>query len=216
MTSSPQLWLDAESPSSSWPRPQRLRGWQRVVLIGGPVLLLVLLLSLVGLLGGFEERRDHNIDVRPGDLIETGPVQLTFDSAETWQTLDYDDKPVGWTVLITGMGRNVGTETARASVLFACADPKSSDDNDEIRVRLPHLERYASADFQPGLPMVPFTIECEFPPEWTPGTEIQVGVKRQKYVDLDPLGLNGEQGWRPSGGYYAVLMPYEVTEPRLR
>ncbi|MDN5726719.1 MAG: hypothetical protein L0G99_12430 [Propionibacteriales bacterium] len=216
MITRPAIWLDAEAPNPQWRRPHRLSGLTRLLLVGIPVLVLVLALVTVGLLGGFDDRTDNTIDAAPGTLIETGPLQLTFDRAEAYQQLDYDDKPEEWVVLISGMVRTVDERSTRLDEAFACSDPAQGSMNSEVTVRLPHLKKNFSSAVQPGLPLVPFVLECTYPVDWRPGTEILAGARRQEFTRLDPLGLGDEEGWQPRGGFFRVRLPYEVGEPRPR
>jgi len=213
-------WLDEGEVNPGWAppvgdpvHPSRVR---RGLVYGGALLSLLLVVGLLYLAGGFQNRTDLLEPVAPGALIVTGPYELRFTEATVQPTNDTDGKLQGWEVVVVGQARNTGDETMAPSVLgsdsvFAIKDPGSEltaeptiDDFGPAVGYTPFDRRHLA----PGLPPIDYRVTFELPPEYQPGTLIHLAVAELVYED--PYLTTDDKTWDNGLFGFRVDLPLRV------
>lgn len=190
----------AEQAVAEESRPHRTWLW-----FGPIVVALAVLVGLVWISGGFEQRTDIQTKVTPGTTVSTGPYVFTFDNATVQKKKGYDDQ-LTWEVVVHGSGRVTGNEALAPSTLswFAVAQEPVSR-----QVVEPESQNFGPADrsysggsfFTPGLAPIPYRLTFQYP----------IAIEQPKTVDLavwvleqrdTSLLQTGELTWARSNSYY--------------
>lgn len=190
------------SSASDQPDPQRpQRTW---VWFGAILAAAVLLVGLVWLAGGFEQRTDVRTSVAPGTTITTGPYAFTFDRATVQKKRDYDDTLL-WEVVVIGSGRVTGDQALGPSTLdwfFAAREPVSG------RTAEPEDQQFGppgrpsgGSFFTPGLAPIPYRVVFQFPLELDQPRSVQLAAWELEYRDTTLL-RTGELSWARGDSYY--------------
>lgn len=169
------------------------------------IVALVLVIGLVWLAGGFEQRTDQRTVVTAGTTITTGPYELTFDRVTVQKTTTYSDEVV-WEVVVAGSGRVTGEEALAPSSLdwFFAARDVTSDTVEE-----PDSQQFGPAGrdagggsfFTPGLAPIPYRLVFQFPGTLAQPREVQLGVWDLAYRDTTLL-KTGERSWARADSYH--------------
>lgn len=192
----------ADSSVSDRPQPARPRRtwiWFAAILAA-----LAVLVGLVWVAGGFDQRTDVRTAVPPGTTIATGPYEFTFDSATVQKKKDYDGT-LSWEVVVVGSGRVTGDQAMGPSTLdsfFAAREPVSG------QVVEPKDQQYGppgrpvgGSFFTPGLAPVAYRLVFEFPIERDQPRSVDLAVWELEYRDTTLL-KTGELSWARASDYY--------------
>jgi len=168
--------------------------------------LLVVVVAVVALLGGFERRTDLITRVAAGSVITTGPYEITLTSA-TAQHKTSDDV---WQVVVHGTARTTGSTSIRPATGddgFLYAKELASGESQPLRsdtigesTSFEHLDMLT-----PGLPPVAVTLTFQFASE--PRDSILVAVFQQEYTT--PYLFSDELGWRATAEAATMTIPLE-------
>lgn len=203
-----RLWRDPAPLRTDWPAPVRVR-LRRVVLI--IVAVLVLAIVAVAAAGGFGERDDGRINVGPGVLFESGPYQLSFDSAVAWPN-EFDGEIDSWNVRVRGYGRITDTTSmAPPYRSLLVADRTGGIVEDGNSYRIGSFTDFG-VQFQPGMPMLPYEVSADFPAEYEPDTELQIGVAQVVRENRSASGDTSGLVWSISDQVYVVRVPLTILE----
>lgn len=195
----PPAGATAEPGPEQLEKPQRTWIWFASILAA-----LVVLVGLVWLAGGFEQRTDVRTTITPGTTITTGPYAFTFDSATVQKKKDYDDALL-WEVVVIGSGRVTGDEAMGPSSLngfFAAQEPVSG------QVVEPKDQQYGppgratgGSFFTPGLAPIPYRLVFHFPADIDQPRSVELAVWDLQYRDTTLL-KTGELSWGRGNSYY--------------
>jgi hypothetical protein len=180
----------------------RLRRGRLVVAIVAGVLVVVV--GVVALLGGFRARTDLQTRVAPGSVIATGSLQVTLDHA----TVQRITSSGAYKVVASGTARTTGTtsidmSTGEDGFLFArstsTAEVQASD-----TVTLGASDPLLSVEFlTPGLPPVPWSVSFVFAKD--PGATVFLAVFGQQYTT--PYIFGDEKGWQTTDAASTMTLP---------
>ena len=218
-TAASQVWLDEGRVDPSWSAPTappRRRALPSGALWALVAAVLVALVVLTWVLGGFERRTDLLRPTAVGTLVTTGPYELRFTRATAQQRTTYDDR-VLWRVTAVGEGRTTGDVTIAPDHLgddgmFVAEDTASGE------VLTPESQTFrpggfvSSSAFTPGLPLQPFNVQFDFPRTYQPGSTISFVVFDLEFRDSSLLGDQDPQ-WRNAEEASRFELPVEVLPP---
>lgn len=169
--------------------------------------VLVLVLGVVALLGGFRARTDLLTPVTAGSLIVSGPYEVTLDRA----TVQHRLSPDGWQVVATGTARTTGAASIEPPVgessgfVFA-KDVAGGEVQASSTITLGVTDELDSlANLTPGLPPVPWRVQFTFTRE--PGDTLLVVVFDQEYTS--PYVFGDEMAWRPTDHAATLRLPLQ-------
>lgn len=208
----PAAWLDEGEVNPEWTtpagapvHPSRVR---RGLVYGSVLLSLALVLGLIHLAGGFEQRTDLLEPVAPGALIVTGPYELSFTEATAQARVEEDGTTSTWEIVVIGRARNTGDESMapttfgddsvfvlRDLVTEEVAVPSGTDIGDLIDGRSDRRS------LPPGLPAMAYRLTFDLAAGFRPGPTIRFGVAElvyeTKYLTTDEKAWdNGRYGFR--------------------
>ena len=184
-------------------RARLRRGRTITALVAG---VLVVVVAVVALLGGFERRTDLITPVAVGSVITTGPYEISLTSA----TLQHRTSEDTWDVVARGTARTTGTTsiapgTGNNGFLYA----KDLGTGESQAVRSVGIGDGSGfnriANLTPGLPAVPVTLTFRFAVE--PGDSILLAVFQQEYTT--PYLFSDELGWRATAEASTMTVPLE-------
>lgn len=199
----PQL-VDFDAPA---PRPRRSRWLTR----GVPALAVIAVLLGVWALGGFRDREDRTIEVRPGEHFTNGAFVMTIDSATIQRKKGYDKDPYIQDVVVHGTAQNIWTEsTSPYGDWFAATNPPretirsgdlvNTDYGDDAPSNTPD-------DLAPGLPAVPITIDFEFPDTFR-ADQLIVAMEQIDYRNHSVTTTVDDKDWgNASTGSFRTTVP---------
>lgn len=182
----------------------RLRRGRLVVAIVAGVLVLVL--GVVALLGGFRSRTDLRTPVPAGSVVATGSLEVTFDKA----TVRHITSSGAYQVVASGTARTTGTtsinpDTGDLGFLFAKSTSTAEVQASES-VTLGSTDPLLSVEFlTPGLPAVPWSVTFTFAEE--PGATVFLAVFGQRYTT--PYIFGDELGWQTTDTASTMTLPLE-------
>lgn len=186
---------DGDRPGTQ-PTGRRRR---RLLTIGLPILLLVMIILAVVAAGGFEVRPDGSIPVEPGEEFSTGPYVISLEHATVQNAQGYGDHPRIEEVIVYGSARNTWTESLRPN----SGDFLGSDQQGTvIDSHLFSLDNESNGPDQltPGIAMQPITISFEFPPTAElDGDTVRVGARNLVYETDSVFTTSDEKVWSPDG-----------------
>jgi hypothetical protein len=180
----------------------RLRRGRLVVAIVAGVLVVVV--GVVALLGGFRARTDLQTRVAPGSVIATGSLEVTLDHA----TVQRVTSSGGFRVVASGTARTTGTTsidpgTGDDGFLFArstsTAEVQASDS-----ITLGSTDALLSVEhLTPGVPPVPWSVTFNFAKD--PGPTVFLAVFGQQYTT--PYIFGDELGWQTTDDASTLTLP---------
>ena len=211
------IWRDNRTVDPAWPGPDGSGGSlppAAVYLALGVALTLVA--ALVWGLGGFAPRRDVLEDTARGTVVTAGPYELRFTDVTAQQRTDYRGV-VSWRLTVTGEGRTTGDVTMAPDTfgddgMFVAKDPVSGE------VQLPQSQTFRSSGlvsgnaFTPGLPLQPYSLAFDFPPDYRPREPLVFVVYRLELRDNSLLG-DQEPLWHNAATAYRFRMPVRELPP---
>jgi hypothetical protein len=168
--------------------------------------VLVLVVGVVALLGGFERRKDLVTRVEVGSVITTGPYEVTLASGTVQHTTSQDE----WDVVVTGTARTTGDtsiapRTGNNAFVYA-KDVRSGEAQPLYYSRIGQTSGIENLDtLTPGLPPVPWALTFRFKAD--PGDDILLAVFQQEYTT--PYIFGDEKGWVPTADASTMTMPLE-------
>lgn len=182
----------------------RLRRGRLVTAVVAGVVVVVV--GVVALLGGFERRTDLLVPVAVGSVISTGPYEVTLASA----TLQHRTSGDEWVVVASGTARTTGDTSI---------DPPSGDAGFVYARSTASGEVQASSSIAlgdaadggsrnsltPGLPAVPWSVSFRFTA--SPGDHVLLAVFDQEYTT--PYLFSDEEGWRSTSKASTFTLPLE-------
>lgn len=184
------------------------RGRLATAIVAG---VLVVLVGVVALLGGFERRTDLLSPVDVGSVISTGPYEVTFASATVQHRTSSDQ----WVVVASGTARTTGDisinpPTGDSGFLFA-RDVAGGEVQASDSIALGDSADYQSQNsLTPGLPPVPWAVTFRF--TTSPGDSLFVAVFDQEYTT--PYLFSDEEGWRSTRKASTLTLPLEKLPDR--
>lgn len=198
------VWLDTDPLETDWRSPDRgLR-------IGRLLLAVLLVLTLVaGALwasGGLRERTDERIFVEPGVVFESGPFQLSFESARIWEVKYGDGPREEWKVRVYGFGRTTGDRSRSLSSRHAAIGRMGSGTAEEATVSAVGQYRDFGAEFQPGMAMTSVELDVDLPADFEPGDTIDLAVANLEFENSSNAGADTGLVLRGGGQYYVVTL----------
>jgi len=199
------VWLDPDPLQRTWRSPRRGPRVGRVLL--ALLLVLVLVGGMLWAVGGLEERDDDRIVVEPGVVFESGPFQLSFDTARAWEVQFGDEPRENWKIRVYGFGRTTG-DRSRGLVSGETAIGRlGSGTAEDASVSAVGQFREFGAEFQPGMPMVPIELEADLPPDFELGDTIDLAVSRLEFVNRSNSSAASGLVLRPGRQYYVITVP---------
>jgi hypothetical protein len=167
------------------PLPRRLaRFW--------PLVAVLAVVALALGTGAFERRTDRLVPRPAGSLVDCGNLVLAFTSATAQKVTDSTGS-ASWTVVANGSVRNRHDE-ALAPITgergnIAARDPLSG------RTFTPKYfsmgASWSRLFVPPGDSAFDLTATFEFPADFRPGPDLELGLFRMEYTDNVVLGLGG-------------------------
>jgi hypothetical protein len=215
------VWADEDEVDAGWAppqlvdfgqlRPQRPRR-SRWVTRGLPVLIVVAVLLIVWILGGFKTRGDRVTQLKVGQRFTNGAFVMTLDSATIQRKKNYDkDNPYIQDVVVHGTAKNIWTEsTSPYGDWFAATNTTRQtvkegnlvnvDYGDDAPISTPD-------DLTPGLPAMPITIDFEFPDSFR-AEHVLVAMEQIDYRNHSITSTSEEKTWgNANTGYFRVTLP---------
>lgn len=214
MTAPPNgVFLDERPPDPTWWSPA-----EAVVPATGPrrphplllgVGVLALVLTLLWVLGGFQDRTDLRIVSRAGALVATGPYEFAFTRATAQRVNRFGDEYVVQ-VFVYGTGRTTGDSAESPSTLspmFWAYDQQSREIHAMEGQRFgPGATFGHGSSFTPGLPPQDYVVTFEFTDAYRPGSSITFAVAELEFSDTSLLGT-GEKTWNNADQRYVMQLP---------
>lgn len=199
--------LNADARPEERPATRRIWPW-----VTSGVGVLVLLVGLIWVAGGFEQRTDVKTDVAAGTTLTTGPYELTFTRATIQKTKNYSDELL-WTVVVDGTGRTTGDASISPDYddMFVAKDAASGVTHEATGQRFgtSDLASRGASFFTPGLPAIPYRVTIEFPAgAFQPTDTIQFAVFDLEWRDVSLLG-NGDFRWARTSDFYRYELPLQ-------
>lgn len=203
--------VDAEADAAA--REERARTEARARLRRGRMItavvvgVLVLVVGVVALLGGFRPRADLLTPVQAGAVITSGPYEVTLEHA----TVQHRTADAEWRVVVSGSARTTGTTSIDPPVGessgFVYAKDRASGEVQASESIFLGGTTYddSQATLTPGLAPVPWTVTFEF--KRPPGDEMLFVVFDQEYTN--PYIFGDEMGWRPTDHAATLTLPLE-------
>lgn len=182
----------------------RLRRGRLVTAVVAGVLVVVV--AVVALLGGFRQRTDLLTRVPAGSVITTGPYEVTLARATVQHRTDADE----WDVVASGTARTTGTTSidppsGDSGFLFARSAGGGEVRSTE-RIRLGDPVGFESQDtLTPGLPPVPWSVTFRYAVD--PGAELLLAVYDQEYTTAYLFG--DEKSWVNQNSASTMVLPLE-------
>lgn len=198
------FWYDSDPLESDWPAPTP--SWRRFLPLFIATVVLVLVVALVAVAGGFKEWGATRFPlIQPATELETGQLRTSFNRASARESF----QPGTWDILVEGSCQNISeTETHISS-------------NNSFALHVPEYGGYAedpllrfgdSLSLNPGLEPVPCSVSFQVvlpgpPPNW-----VLLGVFDVAWTD-STLTKSGEMRWTLTGDGYKYFVPTTV-EPK--
>lgn len=176
------------------------------MITAGVAAVLVVVVAVVALLGGFERRTDLITPVAVGSVITTGPYEITLTSA----TVQHRSSEDTWDVVARGTARTTGTTSIAPGTGdngFLYAKDLGTGESQAVRsVDLGESTSYEHLEYlTPGLPAVPVALTFRFTAQ--PGGSILLAVFQQEYTT--PYLFSDELGWRATAEASTMTLPLE-------
>jgi hypothetical protein len=187
---------------------------RRTGLIWGSLALgLVLLLTVVWALGGFEHRGDRIVPVTVGTTLEVGPYELTFTSATAQRVTAADN----YEVVVQGTGRTTKDETIAPTTgdsgFIVAKNPANSEiqtvesfhygDGTDVTLR--------AKSFTPGLEPIRFTATFDYTQPVR--DSLLLVVFDQDFFDNN-IFSDDEPTWNRVDTGYSMKLPVQVLPER--
>jgi hypothetical protein len=207
------VWLDGAAVDPGWAPPaddmQRPRR-RRLLTVGIPVLILVVLVAGVWAFGGFRERKDTATTVAAGTTFVNGPLQFSFSTATVQKANGYGKYKRIQKVVVSGTVRNTGNEALSPSGDWFFARALHGGEvqtGDSAGIGDP--DQFSAPDHvTPGLPAVPIHVNFEFPPTYQPGHTILFAVGTLSYGTHSYFSSGDSKYWDVGGGsVFRITLP---------
>lgn len=186
----------------------------RLLYAGGAV-VLVGIIVLTWVLGGFRESPPSLQTVAPGAVVATGPYEFTFTKATAQHQPKTSYAPETWKVVAIGTGRTTGEETIAPSTfgddgMFVARDPQTSERQNATGAEFGDEGGMGDA-FTPGLPPIPYRVQFVFSDAYRPGPTIRLTVIAQQFGNNDLIQTDdATKSWRNDDYGYLVTLPVTV------
>ena len=193
----------AEEPQEVDDAARLRRGRRATAVVVG---VLVLVVGVVALLGGFERRKDLVTPVAVGSVITTGPYEVALASATLQHQTSRDD----WVVVVTGTARTTGDtsiapRTGDNGFVYA-KDVRTGEAQPIDSSAIGQASVFDNVDnLAPGLPPVAWLLTFRF--ERDPGDDVRLAVFQQEYTT--PYLFSDEKGWVTTADASTMTMPLE-------
>lgn len=211
----PGTWLDRRPLRRDWPEPApplRVPSW---ALWGVPALLLVLVLTTVAALGGFERRTDRLTVMAPGSELDTRDLVYTFADATVQRQQSFGGV-WEWEVVARGTVRNPHDEPLSprtgdfgSLVVRGVPGPESAT-IEQVGVGGPLDDDFDSlrSDVRPGGATLPLEVSFVLPDPYRPSDRIALAAFVMEHTDNYVLGLGGgERTWNKTDDAFVVYLP---------
>lgn len=216
------VWVDGGPIDPTWDEPQDAdnpasgRARRRLLAIGIPVLVLVVLVGTVFAFGGFKDRDDTITDVKLGQTFTNGGYEFSFSSATIQQAPSYGGKYKRiQKVTVTGTIRNIG-DTAASPLdgwFLARGVQGTQTETDQVAIVGNPEQTNSPEDVTPGLPPVPLTVTFQFPPTFSE-TELLFGARGLTYGTHSYFGGTTDEYWDVSGSnLFRLRIPMKRLAP---
>lgn len=218
----PGIRLDPERPDPRWraPRPpgRELSGSLKFLAVVAALLLVV---GLIWAAGGLEKRTDRTQAYVPGERIDVGSMEVTFDRAEMFlRPADATNKTEAWVVHAYGTATNtsgeqlllndpgvIGLPSGDVFGGFDVAPLRRTETGDLVKDR--HFQ------FEPNARDVPIVLIGELPARWRPTGQLFVGMRVQTYAAHEAdQGLSNVYWSNGDEGSAGVWVPTFIGPPK--
>ena len=182
---------------------------------GLAALVLVALVGLTWVLGGFAKRTDLLRTSPPGTVVATGPYELQFSEATAQPQERYDGQAI-WEITMIGSGRTTGEVSIAPQVsgngMFVSKDDTSGQIVEPDRLELGPADLDSGrSDFAPGLPLTPVRVVFEYDSSYRPGDTIRLAVSDLVYDNRYLVG--GVDEWHNGTWSHQYYLPVRELPP---